>query len=60
MMYITCIISFPRYKEVWDYNYCHDESNFKRPGHESKAIGHFTQVQNLEMTREDLEIGIEI
>ena len=32
------------YEEVWDYNYCHGETNFKRPGHESKPIGHFTQV----------------
>ncbi|XP_028406918.1 A disintegrin and metalloproteinase with thrombospondin motifs 16-like [Dendronephthya gigantea] len=32
------------YDEVWDYNYCHDETNFNRPGHEGKAIGHFTQV----------------
>ncbi|CAB3990221.1 A disintegrin and metallo ase with thrombospondin motifs 3, partial [Paramuricea clavata] len=32
------------YKEVWDYNYCHNERNFNRPGHAGKATGHFTQV----------------
>ncbi|CAB3985204.1 cysteine-rich secretory -2 [Paramuricea clavata] len=32
------------YNEVWYYNYCNDEVNFKRPGYESKETGHFTQV----------------
>ncbi|XP_046839088.1 A disintegrin and metalloproteinase with thrombospondin motifs 3-like [Xenia sp. Carnegie-2017] len=32
------------YNEIWDFNYCHGEKNFNRPGHEGKKIGHFTQV----------------
>ena len=39
--YITFITHFPRYSEVWYYNYCNGGN---RPGHEGKATGHFTQV----------------
>ena len=31
-----------RYNEIWDYNYCHGEKNFNRPGHE----GHGTHCNS--------------
>lgn len=46
--YLSChSLFFQRYEEVWDYNYCHGETNFNRPGHENKDIGHFTQVYTI-------------
>lgn len=46
--YLSChFLFFQRYEEVWDYNYCHGETNFNRPGHQNKAIGHFTQVYTI-------------
>ena len=36
-----------RYKEIWDYNFCTTGTADRlRPGHEGKAIGHFTQVKD--------------
>ncbi|XP_028406916.1 uncharacterized protein LOC114529346 isoform X2 [Dendronephthya gigantea] len=46
------------YDEIWDYNFCFDRGDSseskKRPGHEDKDIGHFTQV----VWKDSLQLGI--